>query len=954
MANAQTHIIIRGAREHNLQNIDLEIPKHALIVFTGLSGSGKSSLAFDTIYAEGQRRYIESLSSYARQFLGQSGKPDVDSIEGLSPAISIDQKSASHNPRSTVGTVTEIHDYLRLLYARIGLPHCPNDGTAIRSTTIDEIVDRVLAKSTEAREITVLAPVVRARKGEYQQLLHDLYADGFAHVQINGNRHALSDQLPDLDRYKAQTITLEVDRFTLTDATVTRLAEALEIAANRADGQVHVRDGQVTQEFNMKLMCSQCGESVSELEPRSFSFNSPFGACPDCDGLGVQRHIDAALVVPDETKTIADGAILPWTYSPKNWYGFTLRAVCEHYRIDMATPIKNLRPHERSLLMHGPDEPVRIPAVYYTQGRRNVFHIRFEGIIPLLERRWRETESESTREDLSKYMAETPCPACQGARLRRESLLVTVGDKNLADVSRWPVEETITFFKHLSLSPRDTLIAKRILKEVVDRLQFLADVGLGYLTLGRTATTLAGGEAQRIRLASQVGSRLTGVLYVLDEPSIGLHSRDNEKLIAVLRELRDLGNTVLVVEHDEETIRAANYVVDIGPGAGKRGGRIVAQGTPDELVQDEHSITGQYLAGTREIELPARRRKSNTMLSVYGATENNLKRLNAHFPLGTLTCVTGVSGSGKSTLVTDVLYGALARKLQRALVKPGKHERIEGVEYARRVVLISQSPIGRTPRSNPATYTGVFTPIRELFAATRDAKERGYAPGRFSFNVAGGRCESCKGDGVIRIEMQFLPDVYIPCDVCQGLRYNRETLAVRFGGKSISEVLSMEVDEALSFFADFPAVADKLQVLSDVGLGYIELGQSATTLSGGEAQRIKLATELAGRGRTGTIYILDEPTTGLHSEDIAQLLKVLNRLVDQGNTVIVIEHNLDVIKSADWVIDLGPEGGDGGGRIIATGTPEQIADEATSHTGRFLKSTLREHVRRRSRQEQSL
>lgn len=614
----------------------------------------------------------------------------------------------------------------------------------------------------------------------------------------------------------------------------------------------------------------------------------------------------------------------------------------------MATPIKNLRPHERSLLIDGPDEPVRIPAVYYTQGRRNVFHLRFEGIIPLLERRWRETESEATREDLGKYMAESPCPTCQGARLRHESLLVTVGKKNLAELSQLPVDEALTFFHALTLSPRDALIAKRVLKEVIDRLRFLQDVGLGYLTLSRSATTLAGGEAQRIRLASQVGSRLTGVLYVLDEPSIGLHSRDNEKLITVLKELRDLGNTVLVVEHDDETIRAANYVVDVGPGAGKRGGHVIAQGSPADIATSIDSITGQYLAGIREIHVPERRRKGSAMLSVYGATENNLKRLNAHFPLGTFTCVTGVSGSGKSTLVTDVLYAALARKLQRALVKPGAHERIEGTEHTRRVVLISQAPIGRTPRSNPATYTGVFTPIRELFAATRDAKERGYTPGRFSFNVAGGRCENCKGDGLIKIEMQFLPDVYIPCDVCQGLRYNRETLTVRFGGKTISDVLGLEVDEALEFFRDFPAVADKLQVLSDVGLGYIELGQSATTLSGGEAQRIKLATELAVRSRTDTVYILDEPTTGLHSEDIAQLLRVLNRLVDQGNTVIVIEHNLDVVKSADWIIDLGPEGGAGGGRIIASGTPEAIAEVRDSYTGQFLRKTLEHHRKRQA------
>lgn len=946
MSNPQTHIIVRGAREHNLKGVDLDIPKGQLVVFTGLSGSGKSSLAFDTIYAEGQRRYIESLSSYARQFLGQSGKPDIDSIEGLSPAISIDQKSASHNPRSTVGTVTEIHDYLRLLYARIGLPHCPNDGTPIRATTVDEIVDRILSMGTEPRTLVVLAPLVRGRKGEYHQLFQDLYADGFTKVEINSKEVALSEKIPTLERYKAHSITLVVDTIMLSDATVSRLAEAIELAASRSSGVVGIRDGADVHEFNMKLSCPKCGTSIQELEPRSFSFNSPFGACSTCDGLGVQRKIDPQLVLPDDTKTIAEGGILPWTYSQKNWYGFTLKAVCEHYRIDMQTPIKNLRPSDKDLLMYGPEEPVRIPAVYYTQGRRNVFHIRFEGIIPLLERRWRETESEATREELGKYMAESPCPACAGCRLKPESLLVTVNGVNIAQLSQLPVDEAIAFFLDLKLGAREELIAKRIRKEISDRLQFLQNVGLGYLTLSRSAATLAGGEAQRIRLASQVGSRLTGVLYVLDEPSIGLHARDNEKLISVLQDLRDLGNTVLVVEHDEETIRAANYVVDIGPGAGRRGGQVIAQGTPAELEHNPKSITGEYLSGAKEIPLPSRRRKRTQLVSIYGATENNLKRLNAHIPLGTLTCVTGVSGTGKSTLVTDVLYPVLARKLHRALVKPGAYERIEGIENVRRIIMISQAPIGRTPRSNPATYTGVFTPIRELFAATREAKERGYGPGRFSFNVAGGRCETCKGDGMLKIEMQFLPDVYIPCDICQGNRYNRETLAVTFAGKTIADILRMEVDEALRFFADFPAVSDKLQVLSDVGLGYIELGQSATTLSGGEAQRIKLATELAVRSRSGTMYILDEPTTGLHSEDIAQLLEVLNRLVDQGNTVVVIEHNLDVIKCADWIIDLGPEGGEGGGRVIAVGTPEDVAEVPESHTGQFLKRVLRQHARR--------
>ncbi|MBI2590242.1 excinuclease ABC subunit UvrA [Candidatus Berkelbacteria bacterium] len=938
-------IQIRGAREHNLKNIDLDLPKNSLIVITGLSGSGKSSLAFDTIYAEGQRRYIESLSAYARQFLGQSNKPDVDSIEGLSPAISIDQKSASHNPRSTVGTVTEIHDYLRLLYAKIGLAHCQNDGASITRASIDEVIDRVIEQIPEETELALYAPIVRERKGEYHELLNNLAKEGFSEVIIDGKTLELNQTLPVLNRYSRHTLEVLIDRFILNDREMNRFSEGIEQAAGRAEGSVIIRSNKNEIRMNLSLLCTVCGTSFPKLEPRSFSFNSPFGACNNCDGLGVQRKIDPSLVLPDETKNIAEGAILPWTYSSKNWYGFTLRAVTEYYGIDMNAPIKTLKESERELLLTGPEAPVRIPATYYTQGKRNVFHLRFEGIIPLLERRWRETESESVRQDLVKYMTESLCPTCTGARLKKVSLLVTVGGKNIAEISALPVDEAWAFFQTLTLSKRDTLIANRILKEIVNRLRFLANVGLGYLTLNRSAVTLAGGEAQRIRLASQVGSHLTGVLYVLDEPSIGLHARDNRKLIAILKKLRDLGNTVIVVEHDEETIQTADYVVDIGPHAGKRGGQVIAQGAPNDVMQNPRSLTGQYLAGAKQVLIPNKRRTSKYWLSIFGATENNLKRVNAHLPLGTFTCITGVSGSGKSTLLTDVIYNALARKLNRALVKPGAYERLEGFENLKRAILISQAPIGRTPRSNPATYTGVFTHIRELFAATSGARTRGYTAGRFSFNIAGGRCENCAGDGAIKIEMQFLPDVYVPCDVCLGKRYNRDTLNIQFAGKNIAEILELTVDEALDFFADFPAIADKLKVLVNVGLGYIELGQSATTLSGGEAQRIKLASELARRGHGDTFYVLDEPTTGLHTDDIVKLLEVLNQLVDQGNTVVVIEHNLDVIKCADWVIDLGPEGGEAGGRVIACGAPEKIAVAQNSYTGQFLKRILHKKIK---------
>ncbi len=942
-------ISVRGAREHNLQGIDLDIPKDSLVVISGISGSGKSSLAFDTIYAEGQRRYIESLSSYARQFLSQGKKPDVDSIEGLSPAISIDQKSASHNPRSTVGTVTEIYDYLRLLYAKIGEQYCSNCGHRIKQSTIDEVVDTVLGKVAQDTAVRVFAPVVRARKGEYRELLEGFKQDGYSQALIGKQLYDLNQEIPTLARYKTHTIEILIDSFTLNGETVLRLQEAIEQAAAKAEGGVVVDDGTSRTPYNLRLMCEHCGQAGVELEPRLFSFNSPIGACETCEGLGVHKAIDPQLVLPDDTKTVAQGAILPWDYSPKNWYGFLLRAVCEHFRIDMQVPVKNLPADQRDLLLYGPGKTVRIPATYYAQGRANTMNVIFSGIVPLLERRWRDTESDSMRQQLEKYMTESPCDRCAGRRLRPEALLVRVGGKSIAELCAVPIPDLTKFFHDLQLTERDRLIAERILKEITSRVHFLDDVGLGYLSLNRSAVTLAGGESQRIRLASQIGSRLTGVLYVLDEPSIGLHARDNVKLLSVLKGLRDVGNSVIVVEHDEETIREADHVIDVGPGAGRHGGRIVGQGTPAEVAAMPGSLTGQYLAGTLAIDVPEQRRASKRFLSVFGAREHNLKGTTVHIPFNTLTCITGVSGSGKSTLAIDILYNAMARTLNKSLVKPGKHERIEGMDQFKRVVMITQTPIGRTPRSNPATYTGLLTPIRELFATTRDAKIRGYEPGRFSFNVAGGRCEHCEGEGVMTIEMQFLPDVYLPCDVCKGTRYNRETLNVKFAGKSIADVLAMTVEEALSFFKDFPKIADTLQVLDDVGLGYIQLGQSATTLSGGEAQRVKLAAELARRGRGSTCYILDEPTTGLHIADIQKLLVVLNRLVDQGHTVIVIEHNLDVIKTADWLIDLGPEGGDGGGKVIAVGTPEDVAGNRQSETGRFLKLTL-EQARHRKRQ----
>ncbi|MCA9388773.1 excinuclease ABC subunit UvrA [Candidatus Berkelbacteria bacterium] len=933
-------IEIRGAREHNLKEINLDIPKNQLVVISGISGSGKSSLAFDTIYAEGQRRYIESLSSYARQFLGQKGKPDFDSIEGLSPAISIDQKSTSHNPRSTVGTVTEVYDYLRLLFAKIGQPYCITCHHPITKSTIDEIVDSVLEKNSDNQLIKIISPVVQGRKGEHKELFKELFLEGFTNINLNSKPIELTNNHPQINPNKKNTVEVEIDSFRLSVDSISRLSQAIELAAEKANQSV-VIEGKTRQSFNLGLMCANCGHSMSELEPRSFSFNSPFGACSECDGLGSIKKVDPSLVIPDYDKTISEGGVLPWNYSSKNWYGFVLRSVCEYYRFDMNRPLKNWRQDHLGILLNGEEGgTVKIPATYYSNNVRRTFSLNFGGVIGILTRRWRETESEAVRRDVEKYMTELPCSACDGQRLKPESLLVKINNLNINDIVSKPIINSVELIDKLEISERQKIVADRIFKEINSRLKFLDSVGLGYLTLDRKANTLAGGEAQRIRLASQIGSRLTGVLYILDEPSIGLHARDNSRLIEVLKELRDLNNSVIVVEHDQETIEAADYLVDIGPGAGKHGGRVMAAGTPLEVAENPQSITGRFLAGLDSIALPAKRRKAKQYVSVYGAYENNLKRANIHIPVNTLTCVTGVSGSGKSTITNEVLYKALARKLNRSLVKPGKYERLEGEDNLERVTLISQNPIGRTPRSNPATYTGVFTPIRELFAATKEAKIRGYKPGRFSFNVSGGRCENCQGDGVLRVEMQFMPDVYLPCDICEGKRYNRETLEAKFAGKSIADVLKMTVEEALMFFKDIPKIANKVELLFEVGLGYIELGQSATTLSGGEAQRIKLASELSRR-KNNTLYILDEPTTGLHSADIKQLLEVLNRLVDQGNAVVVIEHNLDVIKTADWVIDLGPEGGDGGGKIIATGTPEEIAENTKSYTGKYLKKLLK-------------
>ena len=933
-------ILIRGAREHNLKNLTIELPRGKLIVFTGLSGSGKSSLAFDTIYAEGQRRYVESLSAYARQFLGQMDKPDVDFIEGLSPAISIDQKTASRNPRSTVGTVTEVHDYLRLLYARIGTPHCPNDGTPVARQTPQQIVDRIL-ELDEGTRFQILAPVVKGRKGEYEGLLKDLARQGFARARVDGEVRDLTEDIR-LDRYFQHTIEVVVDRLVRKEGMTQRLTQSLETALNLADGVAHIEiaDGP-TLTFSQHLACSECGLSFDELQPRNFSFNSPYGACPDCSGIGTRYQVDPDLVIADPDLSLAEGAIPMWSSNRMRYYHRLLAGLAQHLGFSLDTPWRDLPGDVKEKILYGTGDE-RITVEYVNRfGRRRRWDATFEGAIPFLNRRHEQAESDRAREYYQEFMAQVPCDTCKGGRLNAISLAVTIAGRNIAEVSDLSLRDAYHFFDSLELTERQARIAELVLREIKARLGFLLDVGLDYLTLSRSAATLAGGEAQRIRLATQIGSGLVGVLYILDEPSIGLHQRDNQRLIETLLRLRDLGNTLIVVEHDEETIRTADHIVDLGPGAGEHGGAIVAQGTLEDIVAEPDSITGDYLAGRRRIELPTARRTGNGQaIRVVGASEHNLQGIDVEFPLGVFTAVTGVSGSGKSTLVEEILWKALAQKVNRARLVPGRHKRVEGVEWIDKVIDIDQSPIGRTPRSNPATYTKVFDHIRALFAQVPEAKARGYKPGRFSFNIPGGRCEACKGDGTIKIEMHFLPDVYVPCEVCRGKRYNRETLEILWKGHNISDVLAMSVEEALGFFENQPKIVRILQTLYDVGLGYIRLGQPATTLSGGEAQRIKLASELGRRSTGRTFYILDEPTTGLHFEDIRKLLQVLQRLVDSGNTVVVIEHNLDVIKSVDHIIDLGPEGGDGGGRVVAVGTPEEVAQVGESYTGKFLREIV--------------
>ena len=937
--------MVRGASEHNLKGVDIEIPRDKLIVFTGLSGSGKSSLAFDTIYAEGQRRYVESLSSYARQFLGQMDKPDVEFIEGLSPAISIDQKSSSRNPRSTVGTVTEVYDYLRLLFARVGTPHDPETGEVLVKQTPQQIVDQVM-QLPEGTRFQVLAPVVRGRKGTYETLFSNFAEQGFARVVINGEQYELSDELPDLERYEKHTIKVVVDRLVHKKGIERRLSESMETALGLAEGLAEieiVKKGKDSEflTFSQHLSRPSDGKSFEELAPRNFSFNSPYGACSACDGLGTTYEVDPALVVPNPDLTIGQGAVHPWSDGRGKYFTRLLAGVCEAHGIAVDKPWKKLSKKDQNIILEGrPDEKVKV--TYKNRyGRKRVYNANFEGIMPYLKRRHSESESDNVRDQVEGYMREIHCSVCEGARLNPLSLACRIGDVNIADITGMSIGEAVKTVQTLELTERDMLIADLILKEISARLGFLLDVGLDYLNLGRSANTLSGGEAQRIRLASQIGSGLVGVLYVLDEPSIGLHQRDNQKLISTLKRLRDIGNTVLVVEHDEDTIRVADHVVDIGPGAGEHGGEVVFSGTAKQLVKSKDSITGQYIAGKKSIPVPAKRRKSNgDSLEIIGARENNLQNIDVEIPLGLLVAITGVSGSGKSTLINQILLRHLMQKIYKSKYPPGLHKEIKGVGDLDKVINIDQSPIGRTPRSNPATYTGVFDKIRKLFALTTEAKVRGYQPGRFSFNVSGGRCDACSGDGTIRIEMHFLPDVYVPCEVCKGDRYNRDTLEILFKGKSISDVLKMPIGEALEFFSAQPVIARHLQTLVDVGLSYVRLGQPAPTLSGGEAQRVKLAAELAKKSTGHTIYLLDEPTTGLHFEDIAKLLTVLGRLVDQGNTVLVIEHNLDVIKTADWIIDLGPDGGDGGGKVVATGTPEKVSKSKKSFTGKFLADVL--------------
>lgn len=952
---AQKTISVRGAREHNLKNVDLEIPRDSLVVMTGLSGSGKSSLAFDTIYAEGQRRYVESLSAYARQFLEMMQKPDVDQIDGLSPAISIEQKTTSRNPRSTVGTVTEIYDYMRLLFARVGVPYSPATGLPIESQTVSQMVDRVMALP-EGTRLYLLAPMIRGRKGEYRKELADLQKKGFQRVKINGEFHEIGEA-PALDKKLKHDIDVVVDRIVVRGDMATRLADSFETALKLADGIAVAEFAAETEPdgspkriiFSEKFACPVSGFTIPEIEPRLFSFNNPFGACPVCSGLGTEQKIDPALVVPDESETLRKGAVAPWARSTSPFTTQTLEALGKHFGFKLDVPWRSLPDKAREVILYGTGSEEVLFA--YDDGLRSYRTTKtFEGVIPNLERRWRETESDWSREEIERFFATTPCRACNGARLKPEALAVKIAGKHIGDVSEMSIRKAGPWFECLpaELNDKQNEIAVRILKEIRERLKFLNDVGLEYLTLSRNSGTLSGGESQRIRLASQIGSGLTGVLYVLDEPSIGLHQRDNERLLGTLKHLRDIGNTVIVVEHDEDAIMAADHVVDVGPGAGVHGGRIIAEGTPAEIMANPASLTGKYLSGALEIPLPSRRRRIDKakQLRVVGARGNNLKNVSADIPLGTLTCVTGVSGGGKSTFLIDTLFRAVARKLNNAKDNPAPHDRIEGLEFLDKVIDIDQSPIGRTPRSNPATYTGAFTPIREWFAGLPESKARGYGPGRFSFNVKGGRCEACQGDGVIKIEMHFLPDVYVTCDVCKGKRYNRETLDVQFKGKSIADVLDMTVDEGVGFFQAVPAIREKMETLSQVGLGYVHIGQQATTLSGGEAQRVKLSKELSRRATGRTLYILDEPTTGLHFHDVAKLLEVLHELVDQGNTVVVIEHNLEVIKTADWIVDLGPEGGDGGGEIVAVGRPEDVAANPRSHTGRFLAELLERRPRR--------
>ncbi|RFA33032.1 excinuclease ABC subunit A [Virgibacillus dokdonensis] len=940
------YITIQGARAHNLKNIDVNIPKNKLVVLTGLSGSGKSSLAFDTIYAEGQRRYVESLSAYARQFLGQMDKPDVDAIEGLSPAISIDQKTTSKNPRSTVGTVTEIYDYLRLLFARVGHPTCPKHGVEITSQTVEQMVDRIM-EYPERTKIQILAPVVSGRKGEHVKVFEKLKQEGYVRIRVDKEMREVTEEIK-LEKNKKHSIEVVIDRIVVKEDIEGRLSDSIETALALGEGKIIVDViGQEEITFSENHACPICGFSIEELEPRLFSFNSPYGACPTCDGLGTNLEVDLDLVIPDWDKSLNEHALAPWEPISSQYYPQLLNSVCNHYDIDMDIPVKDIPKEKMDKILYGSGkEKIHF---HYENDFGNVRdnHIMFEGVVNNVARRYRETSSDFIRENLEKYMAQKNCPSCKGYRLKEEALAVRINERHISEVTDFSITEAQTFFQGLQLSEKEKQIAKMILKEISNRLEFLNNVGLDYLTLSRAAGTLSGGEAQRIRLATQIGSALTGVLYVLDEPSIGLHQRDNDRLIGTLKRMRDLDNTLIVVEHDEDTMLAADWLIDIGPGAGEHGGEIVASDTPENVMRHEQSLTGQYLAGKKFIPLPAKRRKKDKrVIEIVGAEENNLQKVSVKIPIGLMTVVTGVSGSGKSTLVNEILYKALAKELYTGKHKPGKHKAVKGIEHIEKVIDIDQSPIGRTPRSNPATYTGVFDDIRDVFAQTNEAKVRGYKKGRFSFNVKGGRCEACHGDGIIKIEMHFLPDVYVPCEVCHGSRYNRETLEVKYKGKNISDVLGLTIEEALEFFANIPKIKRKLQTIYDVGLGYIKLGQPATTLSGGEAQRVKLASELHRRSNGKSFYILDEPTTGLHADDISRLLNVLQRLVENGDTVLIIEHNLDVIKTADHIIDLGPEGGAGGGTIIATGTPEQIAKKDNSYTGKYLKNVLERDQKR--------